>query len=40
MDLGKLGRLVFFDGIGTKQATAAAQRIESMGYGTCGYQRP
>ena len=34
MDLGKLGVWYFFDGIGTEQATAAAQRIESMGYGT------
>ena len=40
MDLGKLGVWYFFDGIGTEQATAAAQRIESMGYGITGYQRP
>ena len=34
MDLGKLGVWYFFDGVGSDQAAAAAQRIESMGYGT------
>ena len=34
MNLGKLGVWYFFDGISTDQATAAAQRIEALGYGT------
>ena len=34
MDLGKLGVWYFFDGVTTDVATEAAQRIESLGYGT------
>ena len=36
MDLGKLGVWYFFDGVTTDVATEAAQRIESLGYGTLG----
>lgn len=34
MELGKLGVWYFFDGLTSPQAAAAAQRIESLGYGT------
>lgn len=34
MDTGKLGVWYFFDGLSSEDAAAAAQRIESMGYGT------
>ena len=34
MDLGKLGVWYFFDGLSSPDAAAAAQRIESLGYGT------
>jgi len=34
MDTGKLGVWYFFDGLSSADAAAAAQRIESLGYGT------
>jgi len=34
MDTGKLGVWYFFDGMSSADAAAAAQRIESLGYGT------
>ena len=34
MDTGKLGVWYFFDGLSSVEAAAAAQRIESLGYGT------
>ncbi len=34
MDTGKLGVWYFFDGLTSADAAAAAQRIESLGYGT------
>lgn len=34
MDIGKLGVWYFFDGLSSKDAAAAAKRIESLGYGT------
>ena len=33
MDIGKLGVWYFFDGLSSKDAAAAAKRIESLGYG-------
>jgi probable F420-dependent oxidoreductase len=34
MDLGKLGVWYFFDGISAADSASAAQRLESLGYGT------